>query len=126
MIPCVQDEACTPAAGRRGKIDCTSGSRVCKDIGPTQEVCGNNIDDDGDGVVDDGCVVRVPVPRTMAGNGTGSYIVGTTCYQSGNGTGTVGTNFNAKNYCKGRGYSDTNGKWQCGRDGYVDWVECVR
>ena len=58
--PCYAGPIATLGVGacRGGTRDCTAGSwGACADqVVPVQEICGNAIDDDCDGVVDDGCV----------------------------------------------------------------------
>lgn len=57
--PCgVQEGACTP-----GSQTCVNGvwSDCTGGVMPTPEICGNQIDDDCDGQVDEGCTINLPV-----------------------------------------------------------------
>lgn len=129
-IPCVDGETCTPQQGRRGVVECTTGSRVCKDIGPAAETCGDELDNDANGAVDDGCVVRVTVSPYPSNNGYNQpqYVP---CYGSTSGYGGYQA-FDPQRYCKSKKFSSSNGKWKCttlgnyGGTSYVEWVECVR
>lgn len=130
-IPCNAGDFCVPAAGRRGIVDCGTGHRVCQDKGASVETCGDGLDNDGNGLVDDGCVVRVAVSPYRE-SGPYGQMVYVPCYAVGGEE--IPRPFDPKRYCVSKGFANTNGQFQCTTmnlggymtSRYVEWVECVR
>lgn len=126
-ISCEANAACNPGgACRRGEIACTSGVVVCRDVGSAAvaEVCGNNRDDDCNGVVDNGCPVRLRVRPDCGSDGCRHY----DCVVTDEGGSRP---FNANMWCQTHGYpAGSTGWFHCARNqdaiSYVDEVECIR